>query len=139
MTVVQHAADLNPANAQAIITGAGYTYRIAKLKQKQINAALNTEISGTVLLTADGTGHHEWQMSKDMVTPGPIIAPTSTAHTLLPGLNPGDGWWFRMKKLDTAKNTYNWCGWIFLKVGAGGKLGGHGNATTHAGNLPSTT
>ena len=37
---------------------------------------LNTEVLGTVLLTADKAGHYEWEMSKDMVTI--VNLPTTT-------------------------------------------------------------
>ncbi len=105
--MVQVKADANVPTAATIITGAGYFVKKSKVTVKKQNDALNTEISGTVLLTADSAGHHQWEMSKDMVT---IInlPPTSTSHTLVSGLNPGDVWWFRNKRIDTKKTTYNW-------------------------------
>ena len=135
MTMVQVKADANPATAASIITNAGYFVKTVKLKQKQVNDALNTQVSGTVLLTADAGGHHEWQMSKDMVTIINLPA-TSTAHTLVPNLNPGDIWWFRNKRVNTKKTTYNWSPWVQLRVGQGGKLGGGGMSPGHAGSLP---
>ncbi len=74
-------------------------------------------------------------MSKDMITIINLPA-TSTAHTLVPSLNPGDVWWFRNKKVNTAKTTYNWSPWVKLQVSAGGKLGGDGISPSHAGSLP---
>ena len=136
-TMVQLKADANPSNAAAIITGAGYFVKTVKIKQKPINDAQNTQISGTVLLTADTTGHHEWEMSKDMVTIIKLDS-TSTAHTLVPNLNPSDTWYFRNRKVNTKKHTYNWSPWIKLLVGAGGKLGGIPNTPGHAGSMPTT-
>jgi len=135
--MVQLKADANPTNAATIITGAGYFVRTVGIKQKQINDAMNTQISGTVLLTSDTPGHHEWEQSKDMVTIINLPA-TSTSHTLVPGLNPGDVWWFRNKRVNTKKNTYNWSPWVQLQVGRGGKLGGIPNTPGHAGSLPTT-
>jgi hypothetical protein len=136
--MVQVKADANIPTAATIITGAGYFVKKSKVTVKKQNDALNTEISGTVLLTSDAAGHHQWEMSKDMVTIIPL-PPTSTSHTLVPGLNPGDVWWFRNKRIDTKKTTYNWSPWVQLRVGQGGKLGGSGTAPGHAGSLPATT
>ena|SRR5665213_3431374 len=133
--MVQLKADANPTNAATIITSAGYFVKTVKAKQKQINDAMNTQISGTVLLTSDTAGHHEWEQSKDTITIIHIPA-TSTSFTTVANLNPGDVWWFRNKRVDTKKNTYNWSPWVKLQVGAGGKLGGIPNTPGHSGSLP---
>ncbi len=133
--MAQLKADSDVTNAETIITGAGYFVKVIKVKQKQINDAMNTQISGTVLLTSDTPGHHEWEQSKDMVTIIHLPA-TSTSHTLVPGLTPGDVWWFRNKRVNTKKNIYNFSPWIRLQVGAGGKLGGIPNTLGHSGSLP---
>ena len=135
MYMVQLKADANPANSTSIILNAGYTVRASHTKQKQQNDAQNTQILGTILLTADGSGHHEWQMSKDKITITDL-PPTSTAHTLVAGLKTGDVWYFRNHKINTAKTTYNWCAWIELTVGSGGKNTGKGGAAIHSGSLP---
>lgn len=135
--MVQLKADSDVTNAATIITSAGYFVKVIKVKQKQINDAMNTQISGTVLLTSDTPGHHEWEQSKDMVTIIHLPA-TSTSHTLVSGLTPGDVWWFRNKRVDTKKATHNWSPWVRLQVGAGGKLGGIPNTLGHSGSLPNT-
>ncbi|MHB8402405.1 MAG: hypothetical protein ACYDCN_10360 [Bacteroidia bacterium] len=136
MTMVQRKANANISLAEGIITGAGYVVRTRKQREKQTNDAKNTEIAGTVLLTSDTPGHHEWEMSKDQVTIVHLPA-TSTAHTHVENLIPKDDWWFRNKKQDTKKRKYGWCGWIKLTIGAGGKTvpGGKPGA---AGSMPTT-
>lgn len=134
--MVQDKANANEGNAEAIITSVGFFVRSGGGSHKKQNAAHNTEVLGTVALTADGTGPHEWEMSKDMVTIINLPA-TTTAQTQVTGLNTGDVWYFRMRKVNGKKKTYNWCAWIMLKVGAGGKnLGGGGGAHSTAGDLP---
>jgi hypothetical protein len=134
MTMVQAKADANTANAENIIVGAGYFVKTSKTKVKQQNDAVNTEVLGTVLLTADTAGHHEWEMSKDMTT---IInlPSTSTSKTYVYNLNQGDVWYFRNHKVNTKKSTYNWSPWVKLIVGPGGRTVGGGNLPGHAGGV----
>ena len=136
LAMVQNKANASESIAEAIISSVGFFVRSTQGRQKKQNAAFNTEILGTVTLTADGAGHHEWEMSKDMVTIINLPA-TTTAQTQVTGLNTGDVWYFRMRKVNSKKKTYNWCAWIMLKVGAGGRnLGGGGGTHSTAGNLP---
>ena len=133
--MVQGVANTMPTLAATIIESAGFFVGGKGGSQKRQNAAYNTEIPGTILVTGDGEGHHEWQMSKDMVNITDLRS-TSGSKTTVPNLTPGDSWYVRSKKVDTKKKTYNWCGWILIKVGLGGKnVGGHGTHTT-AGSLP---
>jgi hypothetical protein len=134
MAMVQSKADANPTNAVTIINSAGFTAKLVSGGKKRQNAAYNTQIPGTVILTADGSGHHQWEMSKDMVTIT-ILPSTNTSKTTVTALNPGDNWYFRNKKVDTHKNTYNWCSWILLKINAGGRNLGGGTGTGVAGNV----
>jgi hypothetical protein len=135
LAMVQSKANANESNAAAIITSVGFFVKAFKAKAKQTNDAINTEIMGTVLLTADAAGHHEWQMSKDMVTIIPLPG-TDTSKTTVSGLNPGDVWYFRNHKVNTKKATYNWSPWVKLLITGGGKTAGGGNLPGHAGSLP---
>ena len=135
MTMVQAKADANPSNAVAIIESVGFFVRVTHGGQKRQNAAYNTQIPGTVMLTADGGGMHQWEMSKDQVNIT-TLPPTRKSKTMVPGLTPGDVWYFRNKKVDTAKKSYNWCAWIQLKINAGGRNLGGSNTEGTAGNLP---
>ena len=135
LAMVQSKANANPNLAAAIIGSVGFFVKGSGSKQKKQNAAYNTEIVGTVTLTADGGKHHEWEMSKDMVTIINLPA-TTTAQTQVTGLKPGDVWYFRNRKVNSKKDTYNWCAWIMLVIGAGGKNLGGGTTSTTAGNMP---
>jgi hypothetical protein len=136
-SMVQIKADANPSNAASIIASTGFNVVTRSSITKRQNEAINTELLGAVLLTADKAGHHEWEMSKDMVT---IInlPSTTTSTTQVTGLNPGDVWYFRNHKVNTKKMTYNWSAWIKLVIGPGGKTAGGGNQTGRAGSLPNT-
>ena len=133
--MVQGVANTMPTLAATIIESAGFFVNGKGGNSKRQNAAFNTEIPGTILLTADGKGHHDWQMSKDMVNITSLPS-TSTSQTTVPNLKLGDTWYFRSKKVDTKKKTYNWCGWILIIIGAGGRNVGGGGTHTSGGSLP---
>ncbi|HEX7414892.1 MAG TPA: hypothetical protein VF411_12685 [Bacteroidia bacterium] len=135
LAMVQSKANANESIATAIINSVGFFVRTSKARVKQTNDAINTQVLGTVLLTADAPGHHEWQQSKDMVTIIPLPG-TNTYKTYVHNLNTGDVWYFRNHKVNTKKITYNWSPWVKLMVGMGGKTAGGGSLPGHAGSLP---
>ncbi len=113
--LVQIKGDANAINAEEVILGAGYDVKIVFIKQQQQNSVQNTEISGTILATADGRGYHSWQISPDEKTIT-TLEPTSEAHTLIPGLTLGQIYYVRSKKINTKKKTYEWCPWMEIRV-----------------------
>jgi hypothetical protein len=115
MTMVQSKADSQPANSETIIQGAGYDVKQTAIKQKQQNGANNTSVSGTVLLTADGAGAHEWQQSKDEIAIINLPA-TSAAHTLVSALIPGAVWFFRNRKIAKKGEAFDWSDWMRLLI-----------------------
>ena len=135
IAMVQNTANANISNAQAIIESAGFFVKEFVGSQKKQNAAFNTEIMGAVTLTADGRGHHEWQMSQDQLHVVDLPA-TTTAQTQVYGLNAGDVWFFRNRKVNSKKTIYNWCNWIQLTIGVGGKNIGSSSGSAHSGSLP---
>lgn len=135
IAMVQAKAKANPGIAKTIIESAGLFVRATGGGQKRKNEAYNTQIPGKVIITADGGGQTEWEMSKDMVTTINLPS-TDTSITSVSGLTYGDTWYFRSKKVDTKKKTYNWGPWILLKINAGGRNLGGTNISATAGNLP---
>jgi hypothetical protein len=134
MSMVQSIADANPAIATVVIEACGFFVKPTHGRPARQNAAFNTQIPGTIMLTADGAGPHEWQMSKDMVDIT-TMPPTTTSKTIVEELNPGDVLYFRNKKFDTKARTYNWSSWQRLMVGPGGVHKGSSGTTGSAGNL----
>ena len=135
LAMVKAKAKANLGIAVTIIESAGLFVVAKHGTQKRKNEAYNTQIPGTVIITADGGGHTQWEMSKDMVTITNLPS-TNTSKTSVTDLTPGDVWYFRSKKVDTKKNTYNWSAWFPLKIGSGGRNFGRGGAHSTAGNLP---
>ena len=113
LTMVQTAADANPA--ENLIKGAGFDVKVVTIKQKQQNSVQNTEISGTILATADGTGPHSWQISSDKAAITTLEA-TKQAHTLIPNLTPGQVYYVRNKKIPNKKEKFDWSEWKEVRV-----------------------
>ncbi len=110
MHLIQIKADTNPVNAETIIMGAGYDVKATSAKQKQQNTAKNAEVSGTVILTAEGSGAHEWQQSKDQLNIIHLPA-TSKANTTVSGLTSGEVWYFRNRKIANKNGQFDWSAW----------------------------
>ncbi|MBI4944932.1 MAG: hypothetical protein HY840_00865 [Bacteroidetes bacterium] len=115
MSMVQAAADKLPATAENIILGAGYDVKKVSPRQKQDDEATEGDVSGTVLLTASGGGAHEWQMSKDQLAITNLPA-TTTAHTTVENLIPGDIFYFRNRPILKNGRMGNWCDWIKFMI-----------------------
>ncbi len=133
-TMVQIIAHQAPDSTEAVIQSAGFGVKKSGHRPKQINAAYNTQIPGTVKLTAEGTRAHEWEMSKDRVNITSLPA-TQTAYTYVKNLTPGDVIYFRTRKLCTNKTQYNWSPWMILFIGGGGITKGTNNSTNAAGSI----
>jgi len=62
---VQKVANADPLNAETIITSAGMSVKMINNRGKQQNTATNGIETGTVNLTAEGRGPHNWRYSTD--------------------------------------------------------------------------
>ena len=128
--MVQGAAYANPEIDTAIIASCGFFVIPKHGRPFRRNAAFNTQVSGNVVMTADGGGAHEWEMSLDMINNTRLPA-TTTSKTIITELMPGTVYYFRTKKFDTKRIIYNWSPWIRLMVGSGGRnLSGRGTVSS---------
>ena len=115
MNIVQAKADESPANAKTIIMAAGYDVKKTGIKQKQQNDVRNTQVSGTIIVTAEGTGPHQWQKSKDKIEL--IDLPdTISPHTIVSGLKYGNVWYFRSRKIAADGERCDWCDWMEITI-----------------------
>jgi hypothetical protein len=64
---VQKVANADPLNAEIIITSAGMSVKRTNNRGKQQNTATNGIETGTVNLTAEGSGPHNWRYSTDEI------------------------------------------------------------------------
>lgn len=112
---VQTAADNNTLQAEVIVKSAAMSVKAIAIHQKQKNAAKDGKVSGTIILTAEGGGMHEWQMSKDQTNIITLRA-TSKAKTIVPNLTIGDIWYVRNRPVLTNAQEGDWSQWIKVVV-----------------------
>lgn len=134
MCMVKGIAFSNENIATTIIESCGYFVKPKHGRPFRRNAAFNTVIPGKVILTSDEPGHNQWQMSTDMVAIT-HLPPTNTSQTMVSDLTPNDVLYFRCKKPDTNKQTYNWSPWFRLVIGSGGRNRGGGGTVSSAGSI----
>lgn len=133
-TMVQGIACQATGSAEALIESAGFVVKKSGHRPKNINAAYNTQIPGTVKLTAEGGRAHEWEMSKDQINITSLPA-TPTAYTYVKNLPQGEVMCFRTRKLCTNKKQYNWSPWMILTIGFGGITKGDNTSSGKAGSI----
>ncbi|MBI4946541.1 MAG: hypothetical protein HY840_09085 [Bacteroidetes bacterium] len=115
LQMVQAAADKAPANAETIIIGAGYDVKRSNPHGKQQNTASDGNEEGTVLLTAEGTGPHEWRMSTDQAA-WTALPSSRTAKTKVSGLTVGVKYFFQNRQLLTKGDKSDWSQSVAIRV-----------------------
>ncbi len=95
---VQSVADASPANAEAIIKSAGMGVKKSTPPGKRKNNAIDGADEGTVILTADTAGPHEWRMTTDEKT-WMLLSSGRTAKTTVTGLSSGMVYYFQNRQM----------------------------------------
>jgi len=95
---VQALADADPVNAKSIITSACMSWRTDSPHEKQQNKATDGAQSGSVELTAEGTGPHRWRWSTDGIVWHDMV-PTLRANKTVYNLTPGTVYQFQTCKI----------------------------------------
>ncbi len=112
---VQALADEDVENAPAIIEGAGMSVSKHTSRGKQQNDAENGTEEGSVILTAEGKGGHEWRMSKDDET-WTLIEYSNTSKTTVKGLTSGQIYFFQNLQVFTKGRKGEWSQSIKIRV-----------------------
>jgi hypothetical protein len=95
---VQSVADKTSAQSEAIILSAGMNVKKSGAHSKPDFVAKNDKVSGTVLLSAKGSGGHEWQQSTDGINWTNLPA-TAGAKTKVTGLTSVTKMYFRSRAI----------------------------------------
>ena len=104
---VQELADADPVNAESIIESAGMSSKSQVLHGKQQNTAKDGVESGSVELTAEGAGHHQWRISTDEKT-WTLLTSSRTASTIVRGLKPGAIYYFQNQRMLPNNEESEW-------------------------------
>jgi len=112
---VQILADADPENAAAIITAAGMSLKKLNPHGKQHNSAENGIEEGSVDLTGEGTGPHEWRISEDG-TNWKLIPASRTSKTNVSGLTSGLIYLFQNRQLLANDQKSEWSQSVKIRV-----------------------
>jgi len=116
MAMVQGAMDADAVNAETICDGAGYAKKKETVHGPRQDEAKPGMNEGEVMLTAAGTGAHQWEQSPDDGTTIINLDPTTTGKKQVNDLRPGEKVWFRNRTV-LPKGKYGaWGQWISVRV-----------------------
>lgn len=113
---VQDVVDENPTAALEIIASASMDAKKQTHREKRQNGAVNGDEEGSVWLTAEGTGPHEWRMSMDEKE-WTLLPPTRTSQTMVDDLTPGAVYYFQNRPILSGNLTAEWSQAIKLRIG----------------------
>ena len=112
---VQEAADADPANAEAIIASAAMSAMFRGHHGKQQNTANDGVEQGSVDLTAEGAGAHEWRISTDQIN-WTLLPACLTAKTTVTGLTPGTVYYFQNRRMLPNNQKSEWSQSVKIRV-----------------------
>ena len=112
---VQLIANNDAENAVEIIESAGMWVKKTNVHQKQKNTAENGILEGSVDLTAEGNGPHEWRMSTDEIQWITLDA-TLNSKTTITNLNLGVVYYFRNRRIKGADEPNEWSQSVKIRI-----------------------
>ena len=112
---VQKVANVNMLNAEAIIKSAGMSVKNPTLRGKQQNTADDGIEEGTVDLTAEGPGPHEWRKSTDGNS-WMLLPSSRTSKTTVSDLTAGEVYYFQNRRMLTNDEKTEWSQSIRMRV-----------------------
>jgi hypothetical protein len=112
---VQKVADKDLEYAEAIIISAGMAVKLLSVRGKQQNTATDGQEEGSIKLTAEGAGPHEWRISIDGIT-WTIFSSTLSSSTTAVNLVSGTIYYFQNRKVLRFGKKGEWSPVIKLRV-----------------------
>jgi len=104
---VQELVDADPANAESIIESAGMSEGQQTSHGKRKNTVTDGVESGSVYLTGEGAGHHDWRISTDGET-WTLLTSTSGGTNTIRGLTPGLIYYFQNRRVLPKDRKSEW-------------------------------
>jgi hypothetical protein len=113
---VQTAADLKPAQSEAIIKSAGMQVKKSGSRDKRKDEVKDGIEEGSVFITGKGSGAHQWQQSTDGGETQTELNPTTKGNTTVTGLESGKKYWFRNRQIKPKGEYGPWSPWLSIRV-----------------------
>jgi len=112
---VQKAANADPLNAETIITSAGMSVKMLSSRGKQQNEAEDGVEEGSIDLTAEGAGPHEWRISTDEKE-WTLLPSSRTSTTTVTGLTPGVLYSIQNRMMLTNNEKTEWSQSVKIRI-----------------------
>lgn len=112
---VQNIADADPLNAQTIIESSGMSVKKGAIHGRQQNTAEDGVAEGSVDLTAEGAGAHEWRMSTDDES-WALLTASFTSKTTVSELTPGLVYYFQNRRILPNHEKSEWSQSVKIRV-----------------------
>ena len=112
---VQEMASADPTNAESIIESAGMSAKGQAVHGKRQNTAKDGVEQGSVDLTAEGAGPHEWRMSTDDLT-WTLLPSSYKAKTTVTDLTTGTNYSFQNRRMLPNDEKSEWSQSIKIMV-----------------------
>lgn len=112
---VQNIADADPGNAQAIIESSGMSVKKPITHSGRQNTAEDGVDEGSVDLTAEGAGVHEWRMSTDDET-WTLLPASFTSKTTVKELTTGLVYYFQNRRIQPNHEKSEWSQSVKIRV-----------------------
>ena len=112
---VQEVADADPANADAIIASAGMSSKDPAHHGRQQNTAKDGVEQGSVDLTGEGAGAHEWRISTEEIN-WTLLPASLIAKTTVPDLTPGTVYYFQNRRMLPNNEKTEWSQSVKIRV-----------------------
>jgi hypothetical protein len=94
---IQTMATADPANAEKIITDAGFDIKKIVAKQKQKSSVVDGPVSGSVIIYGEGQGSHNFRISEDGIT-WTVLVGSTNIRKIVRGLTVGKTYYFQWGK-----------------------------------------
>jgi hypothetical protein len=112
---VQNIADADVANAQAIIDSSGMSVKKPISHSSRQNTAEDGVEEGSVDLTAEGAGAHEWRMSIDDMN-WTLLSASFTSKVTVNDLTSGTVYYFQNRRMLPNNEKSDWSQSIKIRV-----------------------
>ena len=112
---VQEIADADPENAHAIINSASMSVKKHVTAGRRKNTVEDGTEEGSVDLTAEGPGPHEWRISTDGLL-WSLLPASRTAKTSITGLAPGSVYSFQNRMMLVNQEKSEWSQSVRLRL-----------------------
>jgi len=112
---VQNIADADPMNAQAIIESSGMSVKKPITHTGHQNTAEDGVDEGSVDLTAECAGVHEWRMSTDNES-WTLLSASFTSRTTVSDLTPGLVYYFQNRRILPNQEKAEWSQSVKIRV-----------------------